>query len=71
VRAEGHGRVQPPERHQSDQTDPLAVFLRQQKAENRKVAIITSGGTMAPLERRTVRFIDNFSTGSRGSWLAE
>lgn len=35
------------------------------------VAIVTSGGTMVPLEKRTVRFIDNFSTGARGSALTE
>lgn len=33
--------------------------------------VITSGGTTVPLEKRTVRFIANFSTGSRGAALAE
>ncbi|KNC47318.1 phosphopantothenate-cysteine ligase [Thecamonas trahens ATCC 50062] len=33
--------------------------------------VVTSGGTMVPLERRTVRFVDNFSTGTRGSRSAE
>ncbi|CAL8098722.1 unnamed protein product [Calicophoron daubneyi] len=37
----------------------------------RNIVMITSGGTMAPLESRTVRFIDNFSTGSRGAKSAE
>jgi phosphopantothenate-cysteine ligase len=32
---------------------------------------VTSGGTTVPLERNTVRFIDNFSTGSRGGKSAE
>ena len=35
------------------------------------VAVVTSGGTAVPLERNTVRFIDNFSTGSRGAASAE
>ena len=35
------------------------------------IAIVTSGGTMVPLEKHTVRFIDNFSTGARGTALAE
>ncbi len=36
-----------------------------------RVACVTSGGTTVPLERNTVRFIDNFSTGNRGAALAE
>ena len=39
--------------------------------ENKRIVLITSGGTVVPLERQTVRFIDNFSTGSRGSLSAE
>lgn len=39
--------------------------------DDRKVIFITSGGTVVPLERQTVRFIDNFSTGSRGSLSAQ
>ncbi|KAL1234686.1 Phosphopantothenate--cysteine ligase [Trichinella pseudospiralis] len=38
---------------------------------NSKVALITSGGTMVPLEKNAVRFIENFSTGTRGSFSAE
>ena len=37
----------------------------------RKVVVVTSGGTTVPLEKRTVRFIDNFSTGTRGATSAE
>ncbi len=33
--------------------------------------MITSGGTTVPLEEKTVRFIDNFSIGTRGSISAE
>lgn len=35
------------------------------------LVVITSGGTTVPIERNTVRFIDNFSTGVRGARLAE
>ncbi len=35
------------------------------------MALVTSGGTSVPLERRTVRFIDNFSVGTRGATSAE
>jgi phosphopantothenate-cysteine ligase len=36
-----------------------------------RVVFVTSGGTAVPLERNTVRFLDNFSTGTRGAALCE
>merc|ERR1712136_402579 len=36
-----------------------------------KICLVTSGGTTIPLEKNTVRFLDNFSTGSRGASSAE
>jgi len=36
-----------------------------------RLAVVTSGGTTVPLEARTVRYVDNFSTGNRGAGLAE
>eukprot|EP00735_Rhodelphis_limneticus_P011106 TRINITY_DN4165_c0_g1::TRINITY_DN4165_c0_g1_i1::g.2038::m.2038 TRINITY_DN4165_c0_g1::TRINITY_DN4165_c0_g1_i1::g.2038 ORF type:complete len:364 (+),score=91.37,sp/Q9LZM3/PPCS2_ARATH/49.25/8e-79,DFP/PF04127.10/2.1e-06,DFP/PF04127.10/2.8e-10,Arch_ATPase/PF01637.13/0.41,Arch_ATPase/PF01637.13/1.1e+03,NAD_binding_10/PF13460.1/0.26,NAD_binding_10/PF13460.1/5.4e+03 TRINITY_DN4165_c0_g1_i1:46-1137(+) len=38
---------------------------------NRRIVLVTSGGTTVPLEKNTVRFIDNFSNGMRGSASAE
>ena len=38
---------------------------------DRRIAIVTSGGTTVPLEKQTVRFIDNFSAGTRGATSAE
>ena len=38
---------------------------------DRKIVLVTSGGTTVPFERNTVRFIDNFSAGTRGSSSAE
>lgn len=35
------------------------------------MVLITSGGTTVPLEAKTVRFIDNFSIGTRGSISGE
>ena len=35
------------------------------------VVLVTSGGTTVPLENNTVRFIDNFSAGTRGATSAE
>jgi phosphopantothenoylcysteine synthetase/decarboxylase len=43
---------------------PLSSGLRQ-------VVCVSSGGTTVPLERRCVRFIDNFSAGTRGAKSAE
>jgi len=40
------------------------------KSEKRFVCI-TSGGTVVPLERNCVRFIDNFSRGTRGALSCE
>ncbi|GMM35372.1 phosphopantothenate--cysteine ligase [Saccharomycopsis crataegensis] len=37
----------------------------------KKIVLVTSGGTTVPLENNTVRFIDNFSAGTRGSLSAE
>ena len=51
--------------------DALAGFAQQAVEANAKVALVTSGGTTAPLEKRTVRYVDNFSTGNRGAALAE
>lgn len=36
-----------------------------------RLAIVTSGGTSVPLEHNAVRFITNFSSGGRGSAIAE
>ena len=36
-----------------------------------KLVFLTSGGTKVPLEQNCVRFIDNFSTGTRGSLLCQ
>lgn len=50
----------------------LAEFAAGPAGEpGRRIVLITSGGTTVPLERRCVRFIDNFSSGSRGAKSAE
>lgn len=38
---------------------------------SRPLVVVTSGGTTVPLERNCVRFIDNFSKGTRGALSAE
>lgn len=51
--------------------DQVRRFVTKHAKLNRKIAIVTSGGTTVPLENNTVRFIDNFSAGTRGSASAE
>lgn len=47
-------------------------FIKYHKGKTgKKVALVTSGGTTVPLENNTVRFIDNFSAGTRGATSAE
>ena len=48
-----------------------ADFLCRHSASKRRVVLVTSGGTTVPLENQTVRFIDNFSAGTRGATSAE
>ncbi|CAG5119471.1 unnamed protein product [Candidula unifasciata] len=46
-------------------------FTRKHAQNNTRVVLVTSGGTTVPLESRTVRFLDNFSIGTRGATSAE
>lgn len=49
----------------------ISEFCDQHKQLGRKIVLVTSGGTTVPLEHNTVRFVDNFSAGTRGSSSAE
>lgn len=49
----------------------MAEFAERHGSAGRRVVLITSGGTKVPLESRTVRFLDNFSSGRRGASSAE
>lgn len=49
----------------------MDAFVSKWSGSGRPIAVVTSGGTTVPLEKNTVRFVDNFSTGTRGSLLAE
>ncbi|CAM9856642.1 unnamed protein product, partial [Chrysoparadoxa australica] len=49
----------------------LDVNSQKNASRGRPVVCVTSGGTTVPLERNTVRSIDNFSTGRRGALSAE
>ena len=60
----------PPQSLQATSTLAKA-FIQEHHASGNRVVLVTSGGTTVPLERQTVRFIDNFSAGTRGSASAE
>ncbi|XP_012542402.1 phosphopantothenate--cysteine ligase [Monomorium pharaonis] len=59
----------PPDLAQNEQA--LKEFTRRHLEAGNKVVLVTSGGTTVPLEHNTVRFVDNFSAGTRGSVSAE
>ncbi|XP_064396944.1 uncharacterized protein LOC135343852 [Halichondria panicea] len=52
-------------------TDGVTEFVREHHINGRRIAMIASGGTTVPVERNTVRFLDNFSSGQRGAASAE
>jgi phosphopantothenoylcysteine synthetase/decarboxylase len=52
-------------------TKQVGQFIELHNGKNKKIALVTSGGTTVPLENNTVRFIDNFSAGTRGATSAE
>ncbi|KAI9311670.1 DNA/pantothenate metabolism flavoprotein [Dichotomocladium elegans] len=49
----------------------LSAFVSFHQRAGTRVVLISSGGTTVPLENQTVRFIDNFSAGTRGAASAE
>lgn len=62
----------PPPRNLETHVSQATAFINAHAAlANRRVVLITSGGTTVPLEKQTVRFIDNFSAGTRGATSAE
>lgn len=53
-------------------SEQVSEFIEHhKKVTGKKVVLVTSGGTTVPLENNTVRFIDNFSAGTRGATSAE
>ncbi|KAF4124506.1 phosphopantothenate---cysteine ligase (ATP) [Geosmithia morbida] len=61
----------PPPRHLEAHLAQAREFIDAHAASDRRVVLVTSGGTTVPLEKQTVRFIDNFSAGTRGATSAE
>ncbi|GME97395.1 unnamed protein product [Ambrosiozyma monospora] len=64
-------RFHRPPPYLSQISSDVAEFINFHNLANRKIVLVTSGGTTVPLENNTVRFIDNFSAGTRGATSAE
>ncbi|XP_039750538.1 phosphopantothenate--cysteine ligase [Pararge aegeria] len=54
-----------------DNRSLLKEFCERHDQYGNKIVLVTSGGTTVPLEHNTVRFVDNFSAGTRGAASAE
>lgn len=54
---------------ETDLDTTVRDFLHHHSGKN--IVCVTSGGTTVPLEKRCVRFIDNFSAGTRGALSVE
>jgi phosphopantothenate---cysteine ligase (ATP) len=61
----------PPPRNLDAHIARARAFIAAHADARRRVVLVTSGGTTVPLEKQTVRFIDNFSAGTRGATSAE
>ncbi|GMF12357.1 unnamed protein product [[Candida] boidinii] len=64
-------RLHRPPPYLSQISRDCADFINFHHQDNRRIVLVTSGGTTVPLENNTVRFIDNFSAGTRGATSAE
>ncbi|TYJ53417.1 hypothetical protein B9479_005964 [Cryptococcus floricola] len=62
---------QQPEGTQEKTAAVLQFVQKWLAVQDKKVVLVTSGGTTVPLEANTVRFLDNFSAGTRGATSAE
>ncbi|KAJ4489884.1 DNA/pantothenate metabolism flavoprotein [Lentinula aciculospora] len=69
--AESYFSTQPPPPSLEHDIAGVKEFVRRQKERGRNVVLVTSGGTTVPLELNVVRFLDNFSAGTRGATSAE
>lgn len=62
---------EPPPKDLAANVSLAREFIHRHDAARRRVVLVTSGGTTVPLEAQTVRYIDNFSAGTRGATSAE
>ncbi|KAG9221927.1 hypothetical protein CCMSSC00406_0005752 [Pleurotus cornucopiae] len=69
--ADSYFATQPPPASLEHDILGVREFVQQQLKKDRNVVLVTSGGTTVPLELNVVRFLDNFSAGTRGATSAE
>ncbi|KAF4618837.1 hypothetical protein D9613_010068 [Agrocybe pediades] len=69
--AEEYFATQPPPSTLQHDVEKVREFVERQNRDGRQVVLVTSGGTTVPLELNVVRFLDNFSAGTRGATSAE
>jgi phosphopantothenate-cysteine ligase len=63
--------TEPPPKSLKSHTTLTRAFISFHHSSSCPVVLVTSGGTTVPLETQTVRFVDNFSAGTRGATSAE
>ncbi|KAF8924296.1 phosphopantothenate-cysteine ligase [Dissophora ornata] len=71
VSAEVYFASHRPPKSLQENAEKIRSFVDHHMREGRRLVLVTSGGTTVPLEHQTVRFIDNFSAGTRGATSAE
>ncbi|CAE6485901.1 unnamed protein product [Rhizoctonia solani] len=69
--AESYFETQPPPPGLDDTIQGVREFIDYHIKSGRRIVLVTSGGTTVPLELHVVRFLDNFSAGTRGATSAE
>ncbi|CCL98223.1 uncharacterized protein FIBRA_00217 [Fibroporia radiculosa] len=69
--AESYFATQPAPSFLEEDVHKVREFVERHARAGRKVVLVTSGGTTVPLELNVVRFLDNFSAGTRGATSAE
>lgn len=58
--------------HFQESIAAVTKFISSKQADqSSRVVMVSSGGTTVPLEQLTVRFVDNFSSGTRGAASTE
>ena len=60
-----------PTEYYREPLERVAAFIARHEHSDYPIVLVSSGGTTVPLERRMVRFMDNFSGGTRGATSAE
>ncbi|KAF8579029.1 phosphopantothenate-cysteine ligase [Ramaria rubella] len=69
--AESYFATQPAPLNLEELVAGVRKFIDRHSQNGKRVVLVTSGGTTVPLELNVVRFLDNFSAGTRGATSAE